>query len=120
MLALEVAAQTAAGGETELTDMTAIRLLSSVDHLVVKKSRRVPEAFGAHGAAVGTLPGVAPDVVHQVERMLEALDTVRALERLQFGVSGKMAAQVRTVAEALVTFGAMEGGSGACSIDRQE
>lgn len=120
MLALEVAAQTAAGGETKLTDMAAVRLFSRVDHLVMKKSRGVPEAFRAHSAAVGALPGVTPDVVHQIKRMLEALDTVRALERFQFSVSGKMAPQVRTVAEALVTFGAMEGGSGACSIDCQE
>lgn len=63
-------------------------------NLVVEEPCRVPKTLWAHGATVGPLPGVAPNVVHQVEGMLEALDTVRALERLQLRVPGKMAAQI--------------------------
>lgn len=120
MLPLEVATQAAAGGEAEFTDVAAVGLLPSVDHLVVEEAGGVSEAFRAHGAAVRALPGVAPDVIHQVKGMLEALDTVRALERLQLGVASKMAAQVRAVAEALVTLGAVEGSPGPRPIVRQE
>lgn len=94
MLSFEVAAQTAAGRKAELTDVAAVRLLPCVHHLVVEESRGVAEALWAHGATVGPLPSVASDVVHQVKGMLEALDAVRALERLQLRVPGKMAAQV--------------------------